>query len=196
MANCNVRKKQMLSKARVLFAKQGYSGASMKNLAEAFGCKPANIYNYFANKEALLFEVLREEMEKILVPVLHLESEEISDPLGQLLFFMQNHARVTLGYRRSAQMLFDTELGHLSPAKRKVIVDMRRQYDRILSRLIQAGIDIGEFQPTNIKLATYGIASMIARSRVWYSSRGAMSPDQIGEFFFQFVVSGLRGGQI
>ncbi|MBU4565834.1 MAG: TetR/AcrR family transcriptional regulator [Proteobacteria bacterium] len=194
MSDNKIRKKQMMDKARVLFTRLGYAGASMKNLAEAFGCKPANIYNYFANKEELLFEVLREEMEQIVNPVAHLELEEIGDPEKQLLFFMQNHARVTLGYRRSAKMLFDTELGHLSSANRKVIVDLRRQYDRILGRIIQAGIDQGRFRPTNVKLAAYAIASMIARSRVWYSPRGAMNPDQVGEFFCGLVLEGLRSG--
>ncbi|MCF8032353.1 MAG: TetR/AcrR family transcriptional regulator [Desulfarculaceae bacterium] len=196
MSDSKVKKKQMMDKARVLFTRLGYSGASMKNLAEAFGCKPANIYNYFDSKEDLLFEVLREEMEQIVQPVAHLEFDEIDDPLKQLLSFMQNHARVTLGYRRSAKMLFDTELGHLSPAKRKVIVDMRRQYDRILGHIIQVGIDQNIFRPTNTKLAAYGIASMIARSRVWYSPRGGMNPDQVGEFFFRLVVNGLRGGDL
>ena len=193
MSDSKIRKKQMMGKARVLFTRLGYSGASMKNLAEAFGCKPANIYNYFASKEDLLFEVLREEMEQIVQPVAHLEFDEISEPLDELLSFMQNHARVTLGYRRSAKMLFDTELGHLSPAKRKVIVDLRRQYDRILVHIIEAGVEKGIFQPTNVKLAAYGIASMIARSRVWYSPRGGLNPDQVGEFLFHLILGGLRG---
>ena len=196
MNNGSIRKKQMLDKARVLFRRQGYRGASMKDLANAFGCKPANIYNYFANKEDLLFEVLHEEMEKILIPVAHLESKKISDPLSDLLFFIKNHTRLTLSYRRSANMLFDTDLGHLSRPKRTVIIDMRRQYDRILCRLIDAGIAQGVFSPTNVKLAAYSIASMIARSRVWYSSKGSMNPDEIGRFIFDFALNGLKGDRV
>jgi len=194
MDDINLRKKQMMDIARAVFTKQGYCGASMRKLADAFGCKPANIYNFFNSKEDLLFEVLKEEMEEILAPVAHLEFEEISDPLDQLLFLIKHHAQVTLGYRRTGKMLFDTELINLSPANRKVYVNMRRQYDRILSRLIQTGIDQGVFQPTNVKLVAYGIASMIVRSRVWYSPKGDLKPDQIGEFIFRFVVAGLRGG--
>ena len=70
---------------------------------------------------------------------------------------------------------------------------MRRQYDRILIRIIQAGIDQGLFAPTNVTLAAYGIASMIARSRVWYSAKGDLNPAQVGEFIFHFTVGGLRG---
>lgn len=186
------RKKEMTDKARILFGKLGYNGTSMRSLAEAFGCKPANIYNYFSSKEDLLFEVLREEMDDILLPVAHLAVEEITDPLEQLLFFIKNHTRVTLGHRRSANMAFDTDLGHLPPAKRKVIIKMRRQYDEIAGRIIWAGIDQGLLRDINVKLAAYNIASIISRSRVWYSPRGKLTPDQLSEVFFDLVVNGLR----
>ncbi len=195
MDNGSMRKKKMMDKSRVLFRKKGYHGTSMKELAEAFGCKPANIYNYFKNKEELLFEVLLEEMEQIIDPVAHLEHAEITDPLEQIQFLIINHIRVTLGFRRSARMLFDTELGHLSPSKRRVIIGMRKQYDRILCRLIELGIARGDFRPTNVKLAAYSIASMVARSRVWYSPKGDLTPDEIGEFIFEFAVSALKGNQ-
>ena len=194
-SNNNRKKKEMMDRARVLFWKKSFHGTSMVDLAKACGCKPANIYNYFKNKEEILFEVLREEMAEIVDPVEHMEDDSSQPPLEQLLFFIQNHVRPTLGYRRSAKMLFDIELGHLSSDKRKVIVGMRRKYDKILCNIIERGIEAGEFAPTNTKLAAYSIASIIARSRVWYSPRGSLSPDQIGEFIFQFVVSGLRGNK-
>ena len=187
------RKKLMLDKARVLFRRQGYGGTSMRDLARSFGCEPANIYNYFAGKEDLLLEVLREEMEDILAPVAHLETADLPDPREALRGFIHNHIRVTLGRRRSARMLFDTELGHLPPAKRELIIGMRRQYDRILCRIIECGVATGVFRPTNPKLAAYGIASMVARSRVWYSPRGDMTPAEIGDFICDFAVAGLRG---
>jgi len=194
-ANRN-RRKKILDSARVLFWKKGYPGTSMVDLANACECKPANIYNYFENKEEILFEVLREEMEKIVVPVEHLENDYSQPLLDQLLFFIKSHVNVTLGYRRSAKMLFDIELAHLSPDKQEVIIDMRRKYDRILCNIIERGVKTGEFAPMNIKLAAYSIASIIARSRVWYSAKGRLIPNQIGEFIFDFVVSGLRGAGV
>ena len=134
-------------------------------------------------------------MAEIVLPVEHLENDDSTPPLEQLLFFIKNHVNLTLGYRRTARMLFDIELGHLSPDKRKIIVNMRRKYDKILCNIIERGRAAGELSPTNTKLAAYSIASIIARSRVWYSAKGMLSPDQIGEFIFEFVVSGLRGDE-
>jgi AcrR family transcriptional regulator len=183
----------MLDIARVLFWKKGYAGTSMVDLADACECKAANIYNYFENKEEILFEVLREEMEKILAPVVPLEDDQFSPPMEQLLFFVKNHVNLTLGHRRSAKMLFDIELGHLSSEKRKAIIDMRRKYDKILCNILERGVNKGDFSIANVKLAAYSIASIIARSRVWYSPKGRLTPNEIGDFVFDFVVFGLRG---
>ncbi|WP_410291021.1 TetR/AcrR family transcriptional regulator, partial [Desulfosarcina sp.] len=52
----------MLNKARALFWSKGYNSTSMQDIARAYSCKPANIYNFFARKEDILYEVLLEEM--------------------------------------------------------------------------------------------------------------------------------------
>lgn len=45
------------SKAKRLFATQGYDGVSMRNLAEISGISLSNIYNYFPSKDDLLEEI-------------------------------------------------------------------------------------------------------------------------------------------
>ena len=61
---------------------------SMRDLARAYGCRPANLYNYFKTKESILFEVLLEEMEQIIQPISHLEEEEDGNPVDQLRFII------------------------------------------------------------------------------------------------------------
>ena len=48
----------------------------MRDLARAYGCQPANLYNHFKTKESILFEVLLEEMEQIIRPISHLKDED------------------------------------------------------------------------------------------------------------------------
>lgn len=186
------RKARILDAARVLFWQKGYQGCSMRDLAQASGCRAANLYNYFESKDEVLFEVLREEMEQILGPVRHLEHDQEAPPLEQLRFFVRNHIQLTLGPRRAGKLLFDMDLGHLSPPRRRVILGLRRLYDRILVGILERGVARGDLAPANLKLAAYGIASLIARSRVWYSPQGPLSPEQIGDFFCQMVLEGLK----
>jgi AcrR family transcriptional regulator len=191
----NVTKRKMLNKARTLFWSKGYNATSVRDIAKAYGCKPANIYNFFSKKEDILFEVLLEEMEQIIDPIKVLEDDEISHPEAQLRMLIESHLMVTLSYRRSAKLLFDVELDNLTVAKRKKIVGMRDEYDRIIRKIIGRGLNAGCFVDVDPKLAGFMIASMITRTRIWYHPQKGVTVSQLTDFIFRFALNGLRGTQ-
>jgi AcrR family transcriptional regulator len=187
------QKAKMLETARRLFWEKGYNATSMREIAIAYGCRPANIYNFFSDKEEILFEVLREEMEQIINPIKHLEEDDGSSPIEQLRFIIESHLKVTLSYRRSAKLLFDVALDSLSPDKRKKIVDFRDTYDRIIRKVIRRGIDTGHFPEVDVRLAGFMIASMITRTRIWFHSKKGVSVSELSDFISEFAFNGLRG---
>jgi AcrR family transcriptional regulator len=187
------QRERMLAYARVLFWEKGYNGTSMRDIAKAYGCRPSNIYNFFPNKEALLYEVLMDEMEHIVKPIRHLENDTSMSPIEQLRLLIENHIKLTLGYRRTSKLLSDTALGNLSRDKRNKVVRFRDTYDRILRRVIQRGIDSGDFADVDVKLAAFSIASMVIRSRIWFSPNGRLSANEFIDFIFKFVLNGLSG---
>jgi AcrR family transcriptional regulator len=181
----------MLIKARALFWSKGYNATSVRDIARAYGCKPANVYNFFSKKEDILYEVLLEEMEQIVRPIQSLEDENHADPVEQLRLLIESHLKVTLSHRRSAKLLFDVELDSLSPSRRKKIVRLRDEYDRIIRKIIRRGIDAGCFSDIDTKLAGFMIASMITRTRLWYHPKKGVSVPQLSDFIFNFALSGL-----
>jgi TetR/AcrR family transcriptional regulator, cholesterol catabolism regulator len=187
----SVGKKKILNLARNLFWQNGYQGVSMRDLARAYGCQPANLYNHFKTKESILFEVLQEEMEKIIKPISHLADEEDGDPISQLRFIISSHLKITLSHRRTAKLLFDVALGHLSSADRKVIISMRDTYDSIIRRVIKRGQKKGIFSSHDEKLVGFMISSMITRTRIWFHPRKGVTIDELGDFIFQFALTGL-----
>jgi len=187
------QKAKMLEAARRLFWEKGYNATSMREIAIAYGCRPANIYNFFSDKEEILFEVLREEMEQIINPIKHLEEDDGSSPIEQLKFIIESHLKVTLSYRRSAKLLFDVALDSLSPNKRKKIVDFRDTYDRIIRKVIHRGIDTRHFPEVDVRLAGFMIASMITRTRIWFHSKKGVSVSELSDFISEFAFNGLRG---
>ena len=187
----SVGRKKILTLARNLFWQKGYQGVSMRDLARAYGCQPANLYNHFKTKESILFEVLLEEMEQILRPICHLKDAENGDPVSQLRFIISSHLKITLSHRRSAKMLFDVALGHLSSADRKVIISMRDTYDSIIRKVIQRGQKKGVFLSHDEKLVGFMISSMITRTRIWFHPRKGVTIDELANFIFQFALSGL-----
>ncbi len=187
----SVGKMKILQLARNLFWQNGYHGVSMRDLARAYGCQPANLYNHFKTKESILFAVLLEEMEQIIRPITHLEKEDDGDPVSQLRFIISSHLKITLSHRRSAKMLFDVALGNLSNADRKVIISMRDTYDSIIRKVIQRGQKKGIFLSHDEKLVGFMISSMITRSRIWFHPRKGVTVNELAEFIFQFALGGL-----
>jgi AcrR family transcriptional regulator len=187
------QKAKMLETARRLFWEKGYNATSMREIAIAYGCQPANIYNFFSDKEEILFEVLREEMEQIINPIKHLEEDDGTSPIEQLKFIIESHLKVTLSYRRSAKLLFDVALDSLSLDKRKKIVDFRDTYDRIIRKVIRRGIDAGYLPEVDVRLAGFMIASMITRTRIWFHPKKGVSVSELTDFISKFTFNGLEG---
>ncbi len=184
--------RKILDKARTLFWRKGYISTSMRDIAAAYGCKPANIYNFFPNKEEILFEVLIEEMEQIIEPIKHLEEDDGTSPEEQLRLVIGSHLKLTLSYRRSAKLLFDVALDNLSRAKRKKIVDLRDTYDRIIRKILRRGMGAGSFREVDEKIAGFMLASMITRTRLWYHPKKGVSVEELADFIFEFALNGLR----
>lgn len=190
----NVQKERILAKASMLFWKNGYTGTTMRAIAKAYGCKAANIYNFFPNKEAILYEFLYTQIKLIVSDLEHLEDDQLMSPVEQLRSLIYVHLKHALRYSKTSRSLFDVGMNMLSASKLQKIIELRDRYDQILRMVIQRGVDAGEFAETDTKLAAFNIASMIVRTVIWFSPKGKLSIDQIADNISNFVLNGLRGG--
>ncbi len=180
-----------MTKASVLFWKKGYSETSMKDIAKACGFQPANIYNFFANKEDILYQILLDEMNQILDAIKHLEHDSGEDAAVQLRQLIEGHLVQTLGAKRSSMLLFDMALGNLSLNNRRKIIALRDKYDTIAGKVIERGIEQKIFKKVDVKLTVFCIASMIARSRIWFSPKGRSTIQEVVDFIYNFSLNGL-----
>ena len=181
----------IMSKARALFGKKGYHNTTVKDIASAYGCEPANIYNFFPSKEEILFEILSQEMEAIIDPIKGFIDDNQTLPMELLKAIFESHGRVTLGKMRTSRVLFDASLRSLNTKHQRVIIEKRDEYDRILRHIIQRGIDSGVFEQTDVRMASFAIASIIARARVWYKPSGDKSVAEIIDTLFLFALKAL-----
>ncbi len=191
----STRRDKIIERASTVFWKKGYSGASMRDIAKACKCKPANIYNFFNSKEEILFEFLFTQSMRLLEMIRHFEQDRTSKASEQLQEFIRIHTRNVLSYRKTSRFLFDTGLERLSRSNRQKVISYRDHYDRILAGIIQRGIETGEFCETDARLAARNIASMITRTIIWYSPGGQLSVDDIARFLFEFTVNGLKNSE-
>ena len=81
------------------------------------------------------------------------------------------------------------------PYNRKKIIKLRDDYNAIGIAIIRRGKKAGIFSKNiDEKIAVFSIASIIARSRIWYSPKGKYTVDEIINFIFNFSLRGLGAG--
>jgi AcrR family transcriptional regulator len=164
----------------------------MKDIASSCGCKPANIYNYFESKEDILFEVIRDITLQTLSLVKSLEDDMTTPPTEQLKRLVKSHFNLVVGMKKSTALLSDAGLKELSAEHRKFIIEIRDSYDEVLRNILQHGKDTGDFRDVDNQMIGFLISSMIVRSNIWYSVKGRLSADEIGDIIFDFVYRGIK----
>jgi len=188
----SIKKSWILDKAGTLFWQKGYHGTSMRDIADACDCKAANIYNYFKGKEDILFEVIKDITVQAVDSVRHLENDDTTSPLEQLRSLIVSHLSVLVQMKKSSVLISDTGLQNLTREHRRIIVDLRDTYDRILMKIIRRGIESGDFTVKDEKVAVYLISSVIIRSTIWFSSKGRLSAEEVADIMFDFIYKGIK----
>lgn len=74
----------ILKGAAKLFAERGYSGASVKMIADACGMSKALLYHYYTDKEELLFDILETHLEGLVSVVEGAAEEDEAEPRARL----------------------------------------------------------------------------------------------------------------
>ena len=164
----------------------------MRDIAIVCKCKPANIYNYFESKEDILFEVILDITEQTVSSIKHLEDDETTEPVDQLKSLIKSHFKFLVSKKQSSVLISDTGLKELTAEHRKSVIQLRDKYDNIMRRVIRRGIASGDFAVKDEKLVTYFISSVIMRSSIWFSPKGQLSADEVGDDMFDFVYRAIK----
>jgi AcrR family transcriptional regulator len=107
---------RLLAQAEQLFAEAGYQGATMAAIAERAGLSTGNTYRYFANKDALFYEVvsplfaarfmrlLKRRLSSLLVApeLTALNAQAQADGEALLRFWLENRLKVIILLDRAA----------------------------------------------------------------------------------------------
>jgi AcrR family transcriptional regulator len=128
-------KARIISVAETLFNKQGFDGASMRDIASAAEMQPASVYYYFESKEELLWAV----WEKGGLELLHRVADAIAgktDPWQRMETACIAHTTGLLDWRRANQALFIMPPWHYPESIRARVIALRDEYEKIFVGLI------------------------------------------------------------
>ena len=183
------RRTEILKSAAAAFRRRGYHGASVDEIASALEMTKGNLYYYFKNKEEILFACHEYSLDKLLSLMADVESESTS-PDEQLRRLVLAFVHLILDDLHGTALTLDPEA--LSPPLLKRIIAKRDQFDHGIRAIIQRGIDEGVFKPGDPKMIEFAMMGAVNWIAKWFDPAGAMTSDQIGEAFADYLVGGLR----
>jgi len=175
--------------AAALFRERGFNGASMQALATAVGIKKSSLYHHYPSKQALLAEIIEVTMSRVTPLVQEIADSDL--PAAQRL-----HRALTLHTIESIQerdyvACFREESRYLSPTFMATHRHKRDEYEMLFQRMIDEGIDRGEFPAQDTELATMALLGMCDSVIRRYRLANTQTPGEIAAAFADTAVRAL-----
>ncbi len=137
---------RILDAALDVFARDGYRGATLDQIAEAAGLSKPNILYYFSGKEDIHVTLLNQLMETWLDPLVEMNPQ--GDPLEELLSYVRRKLDMARELPRESR-LFANEILQGAPRMGPHLKsDLKPLFDEKCA-LIQAWIDEGKLAPVD-----------------------------------------------
>lgn len=186
--NRSVREK-ILAAAVQLFAEYGYHAATMRDIASLTGIQAASIYYHYANKQALLVEIMDTHMRRLNSTLEQIMQQQA--PVEEQLYeAIANHIRLHTTYK-SEFFIIDTEIRALEGENRAAILAQRDHYDSLLQGLLREGMEQGVFRPMDVKITSYALIAMCTEVATWFRPEGRLSVQQIIDIYTKLFTDGL-----
>ena len=160
------------------FAQKGFSATTTRDIATGAGLSPAGVYVHFDSKEGLLFELSRSGHEAALALVRDARDSTPS-PREQLVEIMRRFSEWHVEQHQLARVVYH-EHSHLTPAHQAEVLAIRKEIDRIVRGVLEAGVAAGDFDVDDVPDTALSLLSIVIDVARWYSPTIKRTPTQIG----------------
>ncbi len=193
MLQTTERKREILSTSQRLFKEKGYASTSVRDIAKALNIEPASLYSHIKTKEDILKISCFEMADKFALAIkevndIYFNAEE------RLKMAIEMHVQI-LTSNLDAAVVFIRDWRNLSPEARSEFVEKRNAYEEGIRQIIREGIDEGNFQETDIKIAALAILSSVNWIVEWYKVDGDLDAKSLAEKLCSFILTGLKAGK-
>ena len=151
------KKKYILDTARKVFVEKGFKSVTMKDIVEACEISRGGLYLYFESTDQILMEVLQMEADE--TDDVFTEQIAREDTAADILtLFLKEQKKELLQNKDNLTVaVYEYFFAHKPTDKNNML---RRQFDegvKVIEKLIETGIDSGEFYCENPKGAAANI---------------------------------------
>lgn len=187
-ADYDRRKQAIVETAISLFAKRGFLGTSVADIAQACRTSKALVYHYFSSKEDVLYAAMSAHLDDLLA-VAEAESATTGSEAETRL------RNLTLAFLRAyagaahAQKILLNELDNLPPDRAADIVARQRRIVALVSAEVSAACP--RLDPAELIPLTMLYFGMINWAHTWFRPDGAVSVDRLAALAADMFLAGL-----
>lgn len=184
-ADYEERRNIIVEKAADLFAKRGFLGTSVSDIAMACNTSKSLLYHYFPSKEDVLYAVMASHIDR-LVDDVDAALGQAGDARGRLRHMLRLFMEHYVGAAARQKVLLN-ELNSLPPDRSATIVEQqRRLVDAVQGLLTEIDPSLEKNKP-RARAQTMLLFGMINWTGNWYDAAGQIKPEQIADMAFELI---------
>jgi AcrR family transcriptional regulator len=187
----NVRRDAIVDTSAVVFAQRGYHATGIVDLCEANGLGKGAFYHYIGSKEELLAAIHDRVMDEVL-----LGAERVAEAGGSptAMLTMLGDELLDVIYRYPDHVwVFLHEFPALTAERADRFRVRRREYERQVEAVLQAGIDAGEFRDIDPRLTALAWLGMHNYTYLWLKVDGRLTARDVAKPFADIFIRGIAG---
>lgn len=189
-ADYDERREAIVEAAAALFARRGFNGASVADIAGRCKNSKSLIYHYYASKEDILYDVMISHVEALEAAA---QEAVAADPRAerQLRELAHRFMELYVGAADRHKVLLN-DLDHLPKARRAEIVHVQRRLIETVQKLLV------ELEPDLKRRSGQGFAAamlffgMINWTHTWFDPKGPVSAGALAEMAVDLTLGGLK----
>ncbi len=174
-----LQKDRMLRAAARCFNEKGYSGSSLKDVANILGLTDAALYYYVRNKEELVYlcylragDVGRETLDRAIA-----EGENGLDIVQR---YLRYHLEAMTGDRGPIAIM--SEIPSLKPNHREEILEISRDHSARFEAVLERGIEDGSIAPCDVRMTGNAIMGSLNWVPKWFHGDSSVGEKIVAEF--------------
>jgi AcrR family transcriptional regulator len=176
------------------FARIGYHGCSVRDIARTAGMSVSGMYHYYPTKQAMLVEILIRPFEDLLRRAVAARSD-VNDPVERFCRLVECLVLYNT-HRPELSFMAISETRGLEPHNRAAVTTYRNRIQRMFDDDVEAAVAAGQFAAPVPLEGSRAVVAMCLGISHWYDPTGHTPPRVITERYVELALSTVQASDV